>query len=120
MLENRDYTGLVRAPSSMAWLNAESAKINGKIAKLEKQQAEIPARLAVLRQQLDALAPVIPLHEVKVDPTEIAPVRERRKPITAYGKMTSAVCACLREHRTPGASDGRCGQPAALGPCTAN
>jgi hypothetical protein len=99
MPTNRDYTGLVRTPSSMAWLIRESAKLKGRIAYLEKQQAEIPARLEAFRAQLRALEAVIPLHDVEVDPAVIQPRRPKRKSVTAYGGMTRAIYEFLRERR---------------------
>lgn len=62
----RDYTGLERTPSSMAWLIRERAKLKGMIERRQKQLQELPREILELQTVLDALDRVIPLHEVKV------------------------------------------------------
>lgn len=67
MSENHDYTGLVRTPSSMAWLIRHRAKIKGQLDRAKGQQDSLPDRIKGLEDDLAAIDAVIPLHEVKVD-----------------------------------------------------
>ena len=102
MATNRDYTGLVRTPSSMAWLIKQRARISGKIEKFEKEQSEIPGRIETLRAYLESLDGVFPLHDVLVDPGLIAPKKGKRQPVTPYGAMTRSIYECLREGKANG------------------
>ncbi len=95
--KNRDYTGLVRTPSSMAWLIRERARLKGAIDQIDKQLQQLPLERLQLSMALDALDQVIPRHEVKVDPQAIVGVRPRGPAILPYGALTKAVLQCLRK-----------------------
>lgn len=98
MATNRDYTGLVRTPSSMAWLIRERARIKGRIEHLQKLADEIPLELAELSHRLQSLDAVFPLHEVEVDPSVIKGVKKYAKKILPHGSITSGIYECLREN----------------------
>ncbi|WP_300659224.1 hypothetical protein [Hydrogenophaga sp.] len=102
MSKNREYTGLVRTPSSMAWLIKQRSRISGKIKNLEKQHSELPEKIASLREHLASLDGVFPLHEVQVDPEIINPKRPYSEAVTPYGGMTRAIYECLRENKARG------------------
>lgn len=88
MPSNRDYTGLIRTPSSMAWLIGKRSLIKGQIDRLSKMQADIPDKVKALQKELDALDVVIPLHEVRVDPKVIAGSKPKGSALTQYGQLT--------------------------------
>ena len=100
MPKNRDYTGLVRTPSSMAWLIRERSVLKGEIDRLEKQQAQIPERLEQLNASLRALDTVFPLHEVKIEPGVIAGRRPKSKSITPYGGMLRSIYGFFRDNNS--------------------
>ena len=68
MPKNRDYTGLVRTPPSMAWLIAQRARLRGQLDRYRRQQQALPDKIQRLELELACLDAVIPLHEVRVDP----------------------------------------------------
>lgn len=82
---NRDYTGLVRTPSSMAWLIRKKATPLGRVAKSEKILLELPYQIQAMKAEVAALDLVIPMHEVKVDPNAIKGKRTKGKAILPYG-----------------------------------
>lgn len=97
MTKNRDYTGLVRTPSSMAWLIRRRGAVQGLIDKYHQQQQKLPDQIAKAEAELAALDQVIPLHEVKVDPSTIKGTRQKSAPVAAYGELTSFILKNLRE-----------------------
>lgn len=101
MAKNRDYTGLVRTPSSMAWLIRKRSVVRGKIERLEKTLLQLPVEIATLKQNLDALDAVIPLHEVVVDPLAIVGRRPRRRNVLPWGNMTRHILNYLRTEGRP-------------------
>ena len=96
MTKNRDYTGLVRTPSSMAWLIGQRSRLKGQLTKQQKLLGELPRSICDLEAQLASLDAVIPLHEVKVDPSAIKGVRPRSESLLRYGQMTQGILECLR------------------------
>ena len=98
MATNRDYTGLVRTPSSMAWLIKKRACIQGQWDRRRALLARLPGEIAAYESQLQALDKVIPLHEVQVDPVKIKGRRPRRKNLGRYGILESAVLQFLRDN----------------------
>ncbi len=94
--KNRDYTGLVRTPPSMAWLIRERAMLKGAIDKIDKQLERLPLERLRLEQELAALDRVIPRHEVKVDPRAIEGVRPQRPRLVSSGGVIKGILACLR------------------------
>lgn len=101
MPKNRDYTGLLRTPPSLAWLIRERARLKGQIDALDKRLEEIPRELVRLRGQLAALDAVIPRHEVEVDPSKIVGIRQHAPRLLPYGVMTKTVLKCLRTSDKP-------------------
>lgn len=102
MAKNRDYTGLVRTPSSMAWLIRERARIKGRIDRLQQLAERIPLELEGLSQQLRSIDAVFPLHEVKVEPSVIKGRRKRAPNLLPSGAMTRGIYECLRETSSHG------------------
>ena len=97
MSKNRDYTGLVRTPSSMAWLIRKRSVIKGQIDRLSKAQADIPGKIKALQEELDALDAVIPLHEVPVDPKVIKGRKPKGPALARHGELTRFLLSRLRE-----------------------
>ena len=97
MSKNRDYTGLVRTPSSMAWLIRKRSVIKGQIDRLSKMQADIPDKIKELQEELDALDAVIPLHEVPVDPKVIKGRKPKGPALASHGELTRFLLNRLRE-----------------------
>ena len=97
MPKNRDYTGLVRTPSSMAWLIRKRSVIKGQIDRLSKMQADIPDKIKALQEELDALDAVIPLHEVPVDPKVIKGRKPKGPALAQHGELTRFLLNRLRE-----------------------
>jgi hypothetical protein len=75
MPKNRDYTGFLRTPSSMAWLIRERATARGVLDRLQKLEKNLPEQIKAAQAKIDALDSVIPLHDVPVDPTAIKGTR---------------------------------------------
>jgi hypothetical protein len=97
MPKNRDYTGLLRTPPSMAWLIRERAKLKGMIERRQKQLEDLPREIVAIQARLDALDAVIPLHEVKVDPQVIKGTKPKKKSLLPYGVLTRVIYRVLRE-----------------------
>lgn len=95
-----------RTPAALAWLIRQRATLQGEILKLEKEIADFTAvkqaDIQKLRDKLGALDQTFELHEIKVDPQEIPPVKrhnpEERIPLT-HGQFTRLILSCLREAR---------------------
>lgn len=96
MKKNRDYTGLERTPSSMAWLIRVRQVRKGQLDKFLALQARLPEQIALAQQELAAIDAVIPFHEVKVDPDAIAGRQPRRKAMAPYGQLTRQIIRCLK------------------------
>lgn len=97
MPKNRDYTGLVRTPPSMAWLIRQRAVLQGRLDKLNRQLETLPKEILLLQEQLNALDAVFPLHEIAVEPTKIKGTRAKKKALLPYGQMTKGVLKALKE-----------------------
>lgn len=96
MKKNRDYTGLERTPSSMAWLIRTRQMHKGRLDKLLKLQRELPDQIARAERELAAIDAVIPFHDVKIDPSAIVGRRPRKKSIAPRGQMTKQIIRCLK------------------------
>src|SRR5574343_872315 len=94
MPTNRDDTGLVRTPSSMAWLIRKRSLLKGQIDRLSKMQADIPDKISALQEELDAIDAVIPLHEVPVEPKVIKGRRPKRPALAKHGELTTTGGVC--------------------------
>ncbi len=97
MPSNRDYTGLIRTPSSMAWLIAQRARVKGQLDRLRRQQGTLPERIRTAEAELASLDAVIPLHEVKVDPSVIKGRQPQRPKAAPHGALTKFLLKRLRE-----------------------
>jgi hypothetical protein len=97
MPKNREYTGLMRTPPSMAWLIRQRAWLKGQIDQCEKQLGELPRRIVDLQQQLAALDAVIPRQEVKVDPKIIRGTKPKGPEMFPYGVASKSILRALRE-----------------------
>lgn len=89
-----------RIPPSLSWLIKRRARLQGDIAKAEKELEEICAvkkkRLEVLRADLNVIDATIRLHEIPIDPNCIKPIKgQTRGRVSAYGHLTSAVLAAV-------------------------
>lgn len=97
MAKNRDYTGLVRTPPSMAWLIRKRSILQGELDRAKKDLDRLPRTICELEQKLVALDQhVFPMHEVRVDPKSIKGTREIGKSVLPFGVMTKNILACLR------------------------
>ncbi len=96
---NRSYTGLVRTPSSMAWLIRHRAVVQGKLDRRLLLQKRLPEEIKALKKQLQSLDHVIPLHEVHVDPKAILGRRPRKKNLVPYGSMQAGIVTYLKSNR---------------------
>jgi len=96
MATNRDYTGLQRTPSSLAWLIRRRAIAKGRLDKHLKDLEKLPAVIAQVRAEITNLDAVIPMHEVAVDPHQIAGKRPQRLPLAAHGVMSKSIWECLK------------------------
>lgn len=99
MPKNRDYTGLLRTPPSLAWLIREKARVRGRLERLEKALSALPAEIAQVQAEIAALDAVIPRHEVKIDPQAIQGVKTIRPPVLPYGVMTRRILEALRNSK---------------------
>lgn len=97
MPSNRDYTGLIRTPSSMAWLIAQRARVKGQLDRLQRQQGALPERIKTAEAELACLDAVIPLHEVKVDPNVIKGRQPQRPKAAPHGELTKFLLKRLRQ-----------------------
>lgn len=96
MASNRDYTGLQRTPSSMAWLIRRRSIAKGQMDRLTRDLDRLPAAIALFEAEIAHLDAIIPLHEVVVDPQEIKGKRPFRPRLAAPGVMAKAILECLR------------------------
>ena len=96
-MKNRDYTGLIRTPSSMAWLIAQRARIKGQLDRLRRQQSTLPERIKTAEAELASLDAVIPLHEVKIDPNVIVGRQPQRPKAAPHGALTKFLLKRLRQ-----------------------
>lgn len=93
----REYTGLVRTPSSMAWLIKKRASLQGRIEHKLETRAKLQSDIRKLRKQLKAIDEVIRLHEVPVDPQAVHGRKPRRKSLVPYGQLGRFLLEKLRE-----------------------
>jgi hypothetical protein len=95
-MKNRDYTGLERTPSSMAWLIGHRAKLKGQLDRIDRLEKTLPGMAKRIKAEMAAIDAVIPLHRVKVDPKVIKGVRPHGPKIAPHGAMTKSLLTQLR------------------------
>lgn len=81
----------------MAWLIRKRGALRGQLDKAQKQFAELPGKIHLLEAELNALDKVIPLHEVKVDPSAIKGKRTHAPRIAPNGALTAFLLRTLKE-----------------------
>lgn len=96
-MKNRDYTGLIRTPSSMAWLIGQRARVKGQLDRLRRLQGTLPERIQATELELASLDAVIPLHEIKVDPNVIKGRQPHGPRAAPYGALTKYLLRRLRQ-----------------------
>ena len=95
-MKNRDYTGLERTPSSMAWLIRKRSVLHRQIDQIERQLKEGLALIQALKATVAALDLVIPMHAVAVDPPAIKGRRRQTKAILPHGVITRGILDALK------------------------
>ncbi|MDI1245951.1 MAG: hypothetical protein PSV24_11165 [Rhodoferax sp.] len=80
----------------MAWLIRQRAIIKGRLDRYQSQQEKLPDLIASVKAELSALDAVIPLHEIKLDPTIIKGQKRYSAPIAGYGELTAFILENLR------------------------
>lgn len=93
----REYTGLVRTPSSMAWLIKKRASLQGRIEHKLETREKLKSEIRELRKQLKAIDEVIRQHEVTVDPEAVRGRRPRRDSLVPHGQLGRFLLEKLRE-----------------------
>ncbi|MFE8645299.1 hypothetical protein ACFX58_09480 [Sphingomonas sp. NCPPB 2930] len=99
--KNRDYTGLLRTPPSLAWLIRQRSKLRGRIEALQKKLDAIPAEIEELKETLASLDMTFPLHEVRVEPKVIEGRKPKRASLGPYGALTRHILSVLRDADGP-------------------
>lgn len=119
--------GMIRTPPSLNWLIGKRARLLGEIEKLKKSRPDriasaekeladaqirleqAKARLAyeqdvgnkiieALRKDLNAIDCVLGLHEIKINPEIIQPIRSQNaKRLLPYGKLTRSIFDSLKQ-----------------------
>lgn len=93
-----------RTPPSLKWLIIKRSRLSGALVQIESRKAKLLKRLAdwegraeVLRGQLSALDQTFELHEIRVNPEGIQPVRPQGKErLMPPGRLGRAILAELR------------------------
>jgi len=97
-----------RTPPSLKWLIVKRSRISGRIEKLAEEQDSLVARLdhlkgliSRLRGQLRALDETFGLHDIQIEPTEIAPVTPHQEAmVLPFGQMSRILLGTMRKHGT--------------------
>jgi len=103
-----EYSGVQLTPTELSWLIPQRRRIHGDLLQAEKDLRELPAvlkelpaRITELRNQLAAVDKTMALHELKVDPTKIRPVRTREARLVPYGHLARTMLNHLRDADGP-------------------
>ena len=96
-INNRKYTGLLRTPSSMAWLIKQRASTVGDIERKNRRINTLRSQRDELTALLKHIDGVIRQHEVELDPERVEPRPPKRQTHGAYGDMGRFVMDCLRK-----------------------
>lgn len=97
MKTNRDYTGLERTPTSLAWLIKERASVRGLLEKRKKQLTSLPLEICDLLDRMTSLDSVIRPHEVKLEPSAIEGRRTHEARVYPNCRLKPAVLRFLNE-----------------------
>lgn len=97
-----------RTPPSLKWLIIKRSRISGLIEKLTEEQDSLVARLdhlssliPRLHSQLSALDETFELHDIQVEPTEIAPTTPHQETgVLPFGQMSRILLGTMRKHGT--------------------
>ncbi|KAF0206369.1 MAG: hypothetical protein FD173_219 [Gallionellaceae bacterium] len=89
-----------RIPPSLKWLINKRARLQGDIAKAEKELTELiklkQRDIQSLRNNLASVDNTIRLHEIRIDPTLIRPIRgPTNSRFFAHGGLTNLVLSCV-------------------------
>jgi hypothetical protein len=95
-----------KTPSSLKWLIVKRSRLSGEVQNLEAQRAslkeqlrQIESRLVTVGSLLSSLDQTFQLHEIQVEPTEIAPVvPQKNKRILPPGQMSRQIRRILASH----------------------
>lgn len=93
-----------RTPSFLKWLIVKHSRLQGELMLLERQATELDIQVAKHRQRLEdarqsivAIERALTLHDIKVDPDDIARVvPNTNEPLYKYGDLTRKIYAALR------------------------
>jgi hypothetical protein len=95
-INNRKYTGLLRTPSSLAWLIKKRASTVGEIERKTRRINTFRSERDELNALLKHIDGVIRQHEVGLNPEVVDPRPPRRQALGGYGEMGRFVLASLR------------------------
>lgn len=89
-----------RLPSSLKWLVDRRARVDGEIRKIEKslkQCQTLAADLAALKELLASVDKTLGLHDIRIEPERIPPIRSQEVRVTLpYGELARSILLCLR------------------------
>ncbi len=89
-----------RLPSSLKWLVDRRARVAGEIKKIEQLLArcqKLTNELSQLKGLLASLDETLGLHDIKIDPDNIKPIRSHEVRINLpHGELIRSVLTCLR------------------------
>lgn len=96
-INNRKYTGLLRTPSSAAWLIKKRAATAGSIERKNRRINSLRVEREELKALLKHIDSVISQHEVQLSPELIDPRPPKRQTLGNYGDMSRYVFKRLKE-----------------------
>lgn len=92
-----------RTPSSLKWLILKRSSIAGELQQLEaeyvrvgQRQEYLSNRISEARFNLSAIDSTLALHEIQIEPSEIASTRPQGARLLPYGKLGQLLLRSLR------------------------
>jgi hypothetical protein len=89
-----------RLPPSLKWLIDKRARVTGEINKIERlldRCRQFTDELNQLKELLASLDATLGLHDIKIDPNNIKPIRSHEVRINLpHGELLRSVLTCLR------------------------
>jgi hypothetical protein len=89
-------------PSSLKWLIDKQVRLAGQIDRKCEQLATHLKEVAACKQEIQALQRklvsierAMRLHDIRIDPLELRPIRPHTRKIVAYGQMTRTIRRAL-------------------------